>query len=62
MTLNLYFVRETPLARLYRFRSGREVWLPRAIINRTTKFPAKDGEQAVHQIELPDWKGKELGL
>lgn len=62
MTINLEFVRETDLARLYRRKDGQEIWLPRSIINHTTKWPPNKEGQIIHEIEVPDWKAKELEL
>lgn len=59
MTINLEFIRETDAARLYRTRDGRQFWLPRSIINHTTKYPPHDGK-TIHEIDLPDWKAREL--
>ncbi|HEU4344046.1 MAG TPA: hypothetical protein VFU31_21025 [Candidatus Binatia bacterium] len=58
ITVTLEFRAETDLARCYRFKDGTEVWLPRSIIKRTVKFP----DSNLHQIELPEWKARQLGL
>lgn len=57
MTIRLELVKETDSARLYRTKDGREFWLPRSIINRTLKWP-----NGVHEVDIPDWKAKELEL
>ena len=55
MKMTLHFVRETDLARLYRWPDGREAWIPRSIVRHTSKNP--DG---THIVDLPDWKIEEL--
>lgn len=62
MKVNLYFIRESPKARLYsRVRPDRIplneaveesdlIWVPLSIIEHTTKNP--DGH---HIVQLPDW-------
>lgn len=52
----LYFIRETPLARLYsklppERNPGKEdqIWIPRSIVEHTTKMPH------AHIVTLPEW-------
>jgi hypothetical protein len=52
----LWFVRETPLARLYtkipperRPTKDDEIWVPRSVVEHTSKM----GNQ--HIVTLPDW-------
>jgi len=69
MRVRLWFVRETEKARLYcripmSWHPGPEdeIWVPRSVVNHTTKRPAKDGERPEHEIEMEDWFGEEKGL
>jgi hypothetical protein len=55
--LKLNFIRETEQARLYSDSQGREFWIPRSIVEHTTKWP-----NGVHEITLPIWKIKEMGF
>jgi hypothetical protein len=57
MTLRLEFITETGAARRYRTAAGREFWIPRSCVTRTLKF-----SNGVHEIDLEDWKAKDLGL
>lgn len=55
MKLTLRFVHETALARLYRKADGAQQWVPRSVCPRTLKWPAENGELAVHEVEIEDW-------
>lgn len=63
MTLRLTFLRETALARLYKFSSGQTVWIPRSVVTSTVKFKPKDDldvlvdqlPQEVHELTIEDW-------
>ena len=54
-SVRLWLVRETPAARLYTTapqdsgRAGKQVWVPRSIVEHTSK----DGD--CHTVKLPDW-------
>ena len=55
----LWFVRETPLARLYfklpasRAQTEDGVWIPRSIIEHTSKLNSADLNE--HILTLPEW-------
>ena len=66
--MRLWFLRETENARCYcRLPSSRViapgaldreeiVWVPKSIVEHTTKRPPKPGEVwAEHEVKLPDW-------
>jgi hypothetical protein len=62
MILNLIFVKETALARLYENKGGARQWVPRSVCRRTLKFPAgtpgKTGGTPVppvHEVDIADW-------
>lgn len=55
MTERLYLVRETEHARLYRKRSGSEMWFPRSVCLKTLKFPPMPGMLPIHEVEVADW-------
>lgn len=55
MTFKLNFVHETEAARLYRTAAGVEHWVPRSVTERTLKWPAKNGQPAVHEVTIEDW-------
>ena len=52
--LNLTLVKETPDARLYQLRDGSLRWIPRSIVEHTTKNPGGH-----HIVTIPDWKLQE---
>lgn len=63
MNITLWFIRETPAARLYsKVRPDRhptkedEIWIPRSIVEHTSKA---DNE---HTVKLPDWFIEKEGL
>lgn len=54
--LNLYFVRETELARLYRKPDDTQQWVPKSVCPTTLKHPpALDGQLALHEVTIEDW-------
>lgn len=56
MTIRLNFIRETPAARLYEDKDGAQYWIPRSVVNSTTKFPQEDlGKPVVHELILQEW-------
>ncbi len=62
MAFRLEWVEETERAVKYRMKDGSTFWLPRSLINRRTKFPAARPNPIVHEVDIPEWKAKELGL
>ena len=73
-TVRLWFLRETHAARLYsKVPSTRNpdlgpriqdtVWVPRSVVERCQKQPAKVGEAwPEHFLGLPEWFANENGL
>ncbi len=55
MTVILKLVRETELARLFQRGDGSEIWIPRSICKRTTKFPVEPGRLQECEIEVEEW-------
>ena len=62
MTLRLTFLRETEKARLYRFKDGTSIWIPRSVVKSTVKFPSaglndlvEHATETVHEINVEDW-------
>lgn len=55
MKHTLQLIRETAGARLYRNRHGHEQWVPRSVCQKTLKWPPKDGQPAVHEVEIEEW-------
>jgi hypothetical protein len=56
VNLRLEFIQETPKARLYAFKDGEQHWIPKSVVNRTVKFPAKDlNTRPVHEVTVEDW-------
>lgn len=64
MTTRAVFLRETKLARQYRFANGTIVWIPRSMVKSTVKFPASANPldalvdkslQEIHEIDIAVW-------
>ncbi len=67
MTVRLWFVRETELARRYcKLPQSRNpgldtpentnyVWLPRSVCEHTQKWPPAVGELPLHIVKVSDW-------
>lgn len=56
MTATFYFVKETALARLYMRKNGHEFWVPRSVIEHTTKYPPSHAlDLPLHEITVADW-------
>jgi hypothetical protein len=56
--MTLTFVKETPLARLYRNRTGTEKWVPRSVTTSCIKpHPTQPGD--LHEVRIEDWWLKE---
>ncbi len=55
MKINLEFVRETTQARLFRRRSGREIWIPRSVIMHASKPPRELLKPWVWTLEVENW-------
>jgi len=56
MKVRLFFIRETEAARLLRNNAGAEFWVPRSVIDRTLKWPAKElNTPPIHELEIQDW-------
>ncbi len=56
MTIRLTLIKQTDLARLYRFADKEEIWIPRSVIKSMTKFPSKDPlNPEVHELNIEDW-------
>ena len=75
MTVRLWFVRETAAARRYCklpksrnpgsdvFGNENYVWIPRSVVEHTTKRPSKDGvEWPEHELAVADWFVDKEGL
>lgn len=50
MTINLTHVRETEKAKLFKYSSGKQIWIPKSVIRSATKFP--NGNQI---LTIEDW-------
>lgn len=56
MQLTLELLHETPKARLYKFKSGDKLWIPRSVTTHTSKIPPKDPlDNPIHIIDIEDW-------
>lgn len=64
MTTRVVLLRETNLARQYRFADGTIAWIPRSVVKSTVKFPASANPldslvdkplQEIHEINVDDW-------
>jgi hypothetical protein len=70
MRLRMWFIDETDKARLYSrvpsSRSedvGNRVWIPRSVVEHTTKRPAHNGEKwPEHELIVADWFAQKEGL
>jgi hypothetical protein len=58
MKLTLKFIRESEsgAARLYESKDGKQHWIGRSLIERCLKWPS-----GLHEIEIPEWKAREMG-
>lgn len=62
MQINLEFVRETDLARLFKRKDGAEIWIPRTVIRHASKPPRELLKPWVWILTIEDWFAKEKGL
>ena len=53
--LNLNFIAETELARLYADAKHRQQWIPRSVCDETLKHPSREGKPPVHELKIADW-------
>jgi hypothetical protein len=54
MTIRLKLVHETEKARLYEWKSGEQLWIPKSVCKSTLKLKSKEGED-IHEIVIEDW-------
>ena len=54
MTLRLKFLRETEKARLYEFKDGCSLWIPRSVVKSTMKMRDAN-DNPVHELNIEDW-------
>lgn len=67
VTLELYLVAETPAARGFqeepeKDKGHQQFWIPRSLIRRFTKYPAKKGDYEQCDVQIPYWKAAQLNL
>ena len=56
MTLRLELITETDKARLYQFKDGCQIWIPRSVCKSTVKFPNDDPlANPIHEVVIEDW-------
>jgi hypothetical protein len=58
MNIKLEFIKESGSAeaRLYRFKDGRELWIPRSVVTKCLKWPQTDLTiPPVHELSIEDW-------
>ena len=63
MTFTAMLKHETESARLFLFKDGRELWVPRSVCKSVLKYPGPDGVTSqMAEVEVEDWWGRKAGL